>query len=306
MFIPTPSSQLTPVSERISFVYLEHCVIHRDSNAITATDEQGVIHLPAAAISNLLLGPGTSITHQAITLLADSGTTVSWVGEKAVRFYAQGLPQARSTRFLETQARLVSNRKTRLAVARKMYAMRFPREDISKLTMQQLRGREGARVRASYKLNAEKFNIPWSQRQYSPTDWASGDSVNRFLSSGNACLYGTVHAAVVALGCSPGLGFVHTGHARAFVYDIADLYKAKLTIPLAFEVASQYPNDSGTRIRHALRDRMYEERLLEKIVHDVKYLFFSDNEIEYIEEGSLALWDETKVVPAGISYLEQS
>ena len=34
----------------------------------------------------------------------------------------------------------------------------------------------------------------------------------------------------LALGCSAALGFIHTGHHRSFVYDIADLYKAELSI----------------------------------------------------------------------------
>lgn len=42
-----------------------------------------------------------------------------------------------------------------------------------------------------------------------------------------ACLYGVVHSVIVALGCSPALGFVHVDHERSFVYDIADLYKQR-------------------------------------------------------------------------------
>ena len=59
----------------------------------------------------------------------------------------------------------------------------------------------------------------------------------------HACLYGLAHAVIVALGCAPGLGFVHVGHECSFVYDIADLYKAEVTIPIAFEVAAQAPED---------------------------------------------------------------
>jgi len=58
------------------------------------------------------------------------------------------------------------------------------------------------------------------------------------LSAANASLYGVVHSAVAALGCSPGLGFVHTGHAHAFVHDMADLYKASVTIPAAFDAVA--------------------------------------------------------------------
>lgn len=41
----------------------------------------------------------------------------------------------------------------------------------------------------------------------------------------------------------PGLGFVHIGHSLSFVYDIADLYKAEITIPIAFRLAAESPED---------------------------------------------------------------
>ena len=110
-----------------------------------------------------------------------------------------------------------------------MYQLRFPDEDISRLTMQQLRGREGSRVRQVYRKASKDTGVPWSGRLYRPEDFASGDAVNQALSAGHACLYGLAHAVIVALGCAPGLGFVHVGHECSFVYDIADLYKAEVT-----------------------------------------------------------------------------
>jgi CRISPR-associated protein Cas1 len=101
----------------MSFIYLERRIVHRDSNAITARDERGVVHIPAAAVGVLLLGPGTNVTHQAMMLLAESGSTAVWVGEQGVRYYAHGRSLASSTRLLEAQAALVSDRVSRLAVA---------------------------------------------------------------------------------------------------------------------------------------------------------------------------------------------
>jgi hypothetical protein len=65
---------------------------------------------PRATIGALLLGPGTKVSHQAITLLAESGSTAVWVGEQGVRYYAHGRSLASSTRLLEAQVVLVSNR----------------------------------------------------------------------------------------------------------------------------------------------------------------------------------------------------
>ena len=62
-------------------------------------------------------------------------------------------------------------------------------------------------------------------------------------------------AVIVALGCAPGLGFVHVGHECSFVYDIADLYKAEVTIPIAFEVAAQAPEDLPAVVRFSPHTR---------------------------------------------------
>ena len=55
-----PDLQALPqVKDRMTFLYLEHCTLGRQDGAITVTDEKGVVSIPAAGISALLLGPGT-------------------------------------------------------------------------------------------------------------------------------------------------------------------------------------------------------------------------------------------------------
>ncbi|WP_432828561.1 type I-E CRISPR-associated endonuclease Cas1e [Dactylosporangium sp. CA-092794] len=301
---PSELPDLTRAEDRISFIYLERSVIHRDSNAITATDDRGVVHIPAASVGVLLLGPGTSMTHQAIALLADHGATAVWVGERGVRYYAHGRSLASSSRLLTAQAAAVSHRGRRLAVARAMYAMRFPGEDTANLTMQQLRGKEGARVRRTYREHAARTGVRWNQREYDPDNFVAGDAVNQALSAAHACLYGVVHAVIVALGAAPGLGFVHTGHERAFVYDIADLYKAEMTIPVAFDIAAADSTDIGADTRRAMRDRMHDGSILNRCVRDIRTLLLQPQPSgEIDEEDSLSLWDDSGYeVPAGRNY----
>jgi CRISPR-associated protein Cas1 len=298
---------LLRAQDRLTFVYLERCVISRDASAITATDERGTVHIPAATLGALLLGPGTNVTHQAMVLLAESGSTVVWVGEQGVRYYAHGRSLSRSSRLLEAQATAVTRRDGRLAIARKMYEMRFPGEDVSSLTMQQLRGREGARVRRAYRTHAERTGVTWNGRDYQPDDYGASDAINQALSAATTCLYGVTHAVIVALGCSPGLGFVHTGHERSFVYDIADLYKAELAIPVAFDAAALDLADIGSHVRRAMRDQMVEVRLLERCVKDVNWLLTGDTAAAASDEDDVAdvvmLWDERGgAVAAGTSY----
>ena len=124
-----------------------------------------------------------------------------------------------------------------------------------------------------YRKASKDTGVPWSGRLYRPEDFASGDAVNQALSAGHACLYGLAHAVIVALGCAPGLGFVHVGHECSFVYDIADLYKAEVTIPIAFEVAAQAPDDLPAVVCRWVRDVTFPrirggdpKRLIEALV----------------------------------------
>lgn len=305
---PPTLPELVRATDRLTFVYVEHSVIHRESNAITATDARGTVHIPAASLGALLLGPGTSVTHQAMVLLSECASTAVWVGERGVRYYAHGRSLAKTSRLLDAQADRVSNRTERLRVARLMYSMRFPGEDVSGLTMQQLRGREGARVRKCYREHSERTGVDWSRRDYEVTDWDAGSPVNRALSAANTSLYGVVHAVIVSLGCSPGLGFVHTGHERSFVYDIADLYKAEITIPVAFDIAASGFADVGTAARRTVRDRIHGGRLVERCVRDIQTLLVGDDELSEVEEANVVwLWDGAeRQVAGGVSYGDPS
>ncbi len=306
---PVGIGELIRAQDRVSFVYLERCTVHRDGNALTATDERGVIHIPAATLATMLLGPGTRVTHQAMTLMAESGSTCVWVGERGVRYYAHGRTLTSSSRLVEAQARLVSNQSSRLRVARAMYAMRFPGEDVSGLSMQQLRGREGARVRNAYRDEAERAGVEWRRRDYNPDDFTGSDGLNQALSAATACLYGLVHAVVVALGVSPALGFVHSGHDKSFVYDVADLYKVEIAVPVAFSVAASHEDaDIPSETRRRMRDAIVSAGLTERCARDVRRLLVEGDDVgeaSLDEDPSsvVRLWDGTTgSVAAGRNY----
>lgn len=292
------AQDLYRVEDRLSSVYVERSHIDRADNAIVIVNKARTVRVPAAFVASLMIGPGTRVTHAAIRLLADSGTAVAWVGEQGVRMYAAGLGVSRGSQLIMRQAYLVSRPKERLTVGRAMYSMRFPDEDVSGLTMQQLRGREGARVKKIYRVESQRTGVAWGGRVYTPGDaFASGDDVNRLLSAGHSCLYAICHAAIVGIGASPALGFVHTGGATSFVLDIADLYKAETTIPLAFELASQ-GRLSERDVRTAFRDRVASGRLLSRIVGDIKSLLL-DEDVAFSDADERWLWDEQGAAVAG-------
>lgn len=304
--VPPVLADLVRADERISFLYFEHCVVNQAENAIAITDDEGTIRVPVATLGVLMLGPGTTISHKAMATIGENGASVVWVGERGVRMYASGRPLTHSSRLLVRQARLVSNTRTRLAVARRMYQMRFPDEDVSSLTMQQLRGREGARVRRVYGHWSKKTGVEWKRRDFDPDDYDTGSEINKALSAAHACLYGITHAVIVALGCSPGLGFVHTGHERSFVYDIADLYKADLSIPVAFRTTAAKPDDIGAATRKNMRDALYDLSIMKRMVSDITHLLMEgDGEAGADESDELWLWDEKLgEVAAGTQYAD--
>lgn len=297
-------SELSKVSDRITFLYLEHAKLNRIDSAISVADSTGTVYIPAAIISVLLLGPGIDVTHRAMELMGDAGMAVVWVGEDGVRQYAHGRSLNHSSILLQAQAKLVSNTRTRLAVARKMYQMRFPGMDVSGLTMQQLRGKEGARIRRVYQDQSQKTGVAWSRREYKVDDFESSTPINQALTAAHQALYGLSYSVIVALGASAGLGFIHTGHDLSFVYDFSDLYKADYSIPIAFEMVKEYGKDDiAVHTRHAMRDAFKDGKLIEKMVKDLKYLLNIKNQDEV--HAVMSLWDNKKGLQKfGVQYHE--
>jgi CRISP-associated protein Cas1 len=298
---------LPKVRDSWSYLYAERCRVDQEDKAIALHDQQGKTAVPCSALTLLMLGPGTTITHAAIRTLADSGCTVLWTGESGVRLYAQGLGETRSAQRLLHQARLCSNPALRLKVVRRMYEIRFPETLDPALTLQQIRGKEGIRVREAYARASRETGVAWNGRAYQRDDWKSADPVNRALSAANSCLYGISHAAILSAGYTPGLGFVHTGKLLSFVYDIADLYKVDITIPAAFQAAKDGEDGVEGRVRRFCRDYFREQRLLNRIVDDIDRVLDvgplpADDVFDADAAAPGTLWDpEFGSVPGGIN-----
>lgn len=273
--------------DRLSFLYVDRAVIKHSENAIAIHEFDGVTDVPVSSLALLMLGPGTSITHEAIKSLADNNCLTVWAGELGIRYYACGMGGARHSRNLLRQARLAADERSRLQVVIRMYCARFADDAIDPdITLQQLRGKEGIRVRQAYAEASKATGIPWDGRNYKREDWYAGNAVNRALSAANACLYGLVHAAIISAGYSAAIGFIHTGKQLSFVYDVADLYKAELTIPLAFEMAAAQSPDLERTVREEARRRFHGAKLLQRIVPDIRKCMKieADEADEYVED----------------------
>jgi CRISPR-associated protein Cas1 len=261
---------LPKFSDGWSYLYAEHCKVDQEDKAIAIHDAAGKTPVPCANLALLMLGPGVSITHAAISVLAEHGCLVAWCGEEGVRFYATGMGETRSASNFLHQARMWAHEGFHMHVVRRLYQMRFSEKFAPSLGLQQIRGMEGVRVREAYAKAAKEAGIEWAGRNYKRDEWTKADPANRALSAANSCLYGICHAAIVSAGFSPALGFIHTGKMLSFVYDVADLYKTEITVPLAFRAAAEQRRPLEREVRIALRDQFVSTRLLERIIPDIQ------------------------------------
>jgi len=274
-----PPLKPIPIKERMSVIFVEKGEIDVVDGAFVVVDCLGLrvrpvlTHIPVGGVACIMLEPGTRVSHRAAALAARVGTLLVWVGEAGVRLYSAGQPGgARADRLLY-QAKLALDENLRLKVVRKMYAIRFGEEPPARRSVEQLRGIEGARVRRTYQLLAQKFGVKWNGRNYNPDAWDVSDLPNRCLSSATAALYGVTEAAVLAAGYAPAVGFIHTGKPLSFVYDVADVYKFETVVPVAFKVAASNPSGNPERaVRLGCRDVFRQTRLLDRIIPDIETL----------------------------------
>jgi CRISPR-associated protein Cas1 len=198
----------------------------------------GDYQIPHQSLSIVLLGPGSSVTHDALRLLARHGCALAAIGEGAVRFYTAPPLMPDSSAIAREQVRLWADQARRMEVARAMYAIRFG-EVVRTRDIEVLRGQEGARIKRAYQLAAERFGVPWKGRDYDRDNPNAGDLPNQALNHAASAMRAAATVAVVSVGAIPQLGFIHEESGQSFVLDIADLHRHDVTLEIAFGAAKE-------------------------------------------------------------------
>lgn len=236
--------------------------------------------IPYQNVSLVLLGPGSTVSHDALRILARHGTLLAAVGEGGTKFYtAPPMGQAHSD-VARKHARLWADEKARLDIARKMYAVRFgkipPHREIAVL-----RGIEGARMKEIYRIQADRYRLPWEGRRYDRGRPDDADVANQAINHAATFVECAADVAVAAVGALPPLGFVHEDSNNAFTLDIADLHRAELTIPLAFKAARHCLDNPGLNLERTLRKEAAVEfrrsKLIPKMIDRIKELLSVDD-----------------------------
>lgn len=301
-----PFELLVSTKNKISFAYFEYGSVLREANSLIFRTANKDYDIPVANLNALLLGIGTSISQPAIAEIARWGCNVSFVSGNGMGVHSSFTSSSSTTaRLINKQAMIASSQSLRLACARKMYAVRWGVDNVPKnLSIPNLMRAEGLRVKKAYSVAARKAQIPNFVRKQQ-IDFASDDLINQFLSSANYVLYGLTNAVIVSLGLSPALGIIHHGHSRSFVFDIADLYKESLIIPMCFELASSGSHVSD--VRKSMRERLIDIKLMPQIIDDIyscldlsltkdeensaqKSMLWANGEI--IDNGGNSLWQD--------------
>jgi len=274
LLIKITRDTLPQVKDKYPFLYLERGRLEIDDSSVKWIDADcNVVRLPIATINCLLLGPGTSVTHEAIKVLGAANCCVCWVGEDGLLFYASGISPTANTRNMARQMQLAADPKKTVEVARRMMARRFPEADLQGKTLSELRGMEGLRVRRIYEEKASKYGVGWKGRQYVPGKFELSDMTNKVLTATNTALYAILNSCILAMGYSPHIGFVHSGSPLPFTYDMADLYKAELCIDLAFSMTLQMAGVYDRRkVSASFRERAQEMNLLARVGPDISFV----------------------------------
>ena len=283
LFVKITRESLPQVKDKYPFLYLERGRLEIDDSSVKWIDSSNnVVPLPVATLNALLLGPGTTVTHDAIRTATAANCAVCWVGEDSLLFYAAGFLPTADTRNLKQQIELSANPEKSLEVARRMFARRFPDANLTEKSLKEMMGMEGHRVRSLYQQKAEQYQVGWKGRSFTPGKFEASDLTNQILTASNAALYGILSSAVHSMGYSPHIGFIHSGSPLPFVYDLADLYKEELCIDLAFaltrDLAGRYDKH---KVAASFRQRVIDMDLLVKVGEDVTSLLGSGRAHRY-------------------------
>jgi len=240
----------------------------------------GDYSLPFQMVSCIVLEPGTTVSHDALRLLARHGSGLIAAGTGGVRYYAS-MPAgpdraARARRHAEAWA----DPRQRVAIVRRMYAWRLG-EVLPVTDLDALRGIEGARVKQAYKALAERHGVRWRGRRYDRGNPNAADPPNQAINHASSALQGAAQVAVAATGSLPQLGFIHEDSGISFALDIADLFRERVLLPIAFQAVRNSEAQPGlsleAEVRRLAAKAFRAERLVACMIERIKELLDADD-----------------------------
>ena len=251
--------------------------LRKDQETSDSPLESGEYGIPFQSLSMILLGPGSTVSHDALRLMARHGTALVAVGEDGVRCYTAPPLMPDTSDVARRQMRAWGDPEGgRIAIALKMYAMRMG-ELLPFRDLNALRGVEGGRAKRMYKHLAQQYGITWRGRRYDRGNPLAADIPNQAVNHASVAVTSAAVIAVTAVGAIPQLGFIHQHSGDAFALDVADLFRDSVLLPAAFKSAKAVIDNPTLDIeRHTRRttgEMLRTQRVVPKMIDRIKTLF---------------------------------
>ena len=250
---------------------------------ITAGDGDlpaGAYDVPYQTVSCIVMQPGCTVSHDALRLLCRHGTGIVVSGQDGVRLYSAMPFGPDDSRLARRQALWWADPALRVAIARRMYALRLG-EILPHSDMDTLRGIEGARAKATYKLLAQRHGVLWKGRQYDRNDPDKDDAPNAAINHASTAVVAAAQVATAAVGALPQLGFIHEDSGYSFCLDIADLYRDSFTVPIAFAAAKRAQTVKGgidleREVRLLCGKEFRRQQLVSQMIEKIQFVLRAD------------------------------
>jgi len=230
-------------------------------------------------VNCIVLGPGSTVSHDALRLMHRHGTGIVVSGEGGVRYYASMPGGPDTSKLARRQASLWAVEDRRIQLARQMYAWRmgevFPHKSLNAL-----RGLEGSRSRVRYKHIAQRHGVEWAGRNYDRSRPEGNNAINNAINHASVAVIASAQVAVAIAGTIPQLGFIHEDSGIAFALDIADIYRDDITLECAFAATAEY-NRRGGDLERMVRKRvgtaLRKGKVIAAMIDRQKELLYADD-----------------------------
>jgi CRISP-associated protein Cas1 len=249
-------------SHRQGVLYVEHCRIVASDEQLSFVRAHDAIEqfwsIPHANTCVLLCGPGTSITHQAAHKLAEEQVVLGFVGGGGTPLFYASQSEYRPTEFCQRWVTAWQHADWRLTAGKRLaryrceqvllcyqkdgllepavsHAAQAFQDALPKIcTVPELLGHEATFAKHMYAFHKQRLR----NDKFLRTPQGS-DATNQFIDAGNYMAYGLAASVLWVLGIPHAFPVTHGMTRRgALVFDVADVIKDAMLLPLAFECAA--------------------------------------------------------------------
>ncbi len=287
------------LSKRANVFYLERARVMQVNERIVYLTDTGapvekMFNIPDKNTAFLLLGKGTSITDAAVRKLAESNVMLGFCGSGGSPLFGAlditFLPpqdEYRPTEYMQNWMRQWLDEEKRLTLAKAFlqwrldwtleqwdgYGLTIPDAVLNRFEAAIKRGDstnkllsdEGEWAKKLYAVLARHYHLEFRREDGKRSKETTEDRINGFLDHGNYIAYGYAAVALHGLGIPFALPVLHGKTRRgALVFDVADLIKDGLVMPLAFRHGKKNSKDNAFRAE--LIQTAHEKHVLDKMM----------------------------------------